>query len=179
MHAFCCHLDFSKVHVTDCKFSIISGYSGSPLPSTHPSRSHSPSDFDTSHDEGLRGQLKVRGLLPPHVESFELQKARCQYSWVPIFIPCLSCWHRSKILEYCFSPPLSVPLAEIIPASFLAGFLFFFSRRRRCNVLAKLNMNADVIVQVLSKSTKSQARSTNTCICRIFVILIRICFIVC
>ncbi|KAH0611854.1 uncharacterized protein H6S33_011119 [Morchella sextelata] len=41
------------------------------------SRAHSPSDFDTSYDDGLRAQLKVRGLLPPHVESFELQKARC------------------------------------------------------------------------------------------------------
>ncbi|RPA92925.1 hypothetical protein L873DRAFT_1830951 [Choiromyces venosus 120613-1] len=43
---------------------------------TH-SRSHSPTDFDTSHNEGLRAQLKVHGLLPPHVESYELQKARC------------------------------------------------------------------------------------------------------
>lgn len=41
------------------------------------SRAHSPSDFDTSYDDSLRAQLKVRGLLPPHVESFELQKARC------------------------------------------------------------------------------------------------------
>ncbi|KAG0644258.1 hypothetical protein HOY80DRAFT_1006968 [Tuber brumale] len=41
------------------------------------SRSHSPTDFDTSYNEGLRAQLKVRGLLPPHVESYELQKARC------------------------------------------------------------------------------------------------------
>ncbi|PWW75234.1 hypothetical protein C7212DRAFT_345220 [Tuber magnatum] len=41
------------------------------------SRSHSPTDFDTSYNEDLRAQLKVRGLLPPHVESYELQKARC------------------------------------------------------------------------------------------------------
>ncbi|PUU78417.1 hypothetical protein B9Z19DRAFT_1065043 [Tuber borchii] len=41
------------------------------------SRSHSPTDFDTSYNEDLRSQLKVRGLLPPHVESYELQKARC------------------------------------------------------------------------------------------------------
>jgi malate dehydrogenase (oxaloacetate-decarboxylating)(NADP+) len=47
------------------------------MPSAQHSRSHSPSDFDTSHDDDARSQLKVRGLLPPHIESYELQKARC------------------------------------------------------------------------------------------------------
>jgi malate dehydrogenase (oxaloacetate-decarboxylating)(NADP+) len=41
------------------------------------SRSHSPTDFDTSFDDAARAQLKVRGLMPPSVENYELQKARC------------------------------------------------------------------------------------------------------
>lgn len=52
------------------------------------SRSHSPTDFDTSYNEDLRAQLKVRGLLPPHVESYELQKARCKLFPLPILMLC-------------------------------------------------------------------------------------------
>ncbi|KAL7269912.1 hypothetical protein RUND412_007398 [Rhizina undulata] len=43
----------------------------------HQSRAHSPTDFDTSYDQDVRSQLKIRGLIPPTVESFDLQKARC------------------------------------------------------------------------------------------------------
>lgn len=147
------------------------------MASTHPSRSHSPSDFDTSHGDDLRGQLKVRGLLPPHVESFELQKARCQYPRP--FLLLLSSYFQILHTSACPFPPLSVSPTEVILADFFTRGSKKFQPQQQCNVLTSAKTHADVTMQASSRSTKSQTRSTNMCIYRIFATLIPICSIAC
>ena len=84
------------------------------------SRSHSPTDFDTSYNEDLRAQLKVHGLLPPHVESYELQKARCKLSPLPTLM--LYDYHarnlRIILPGFEFQPQCGLsPLCSNIPNS--------------------------------------------------------------